>query len=114
MLIPAAARADLTGTPSFWRHPYLVRLGEWSFAFYMIHILVMRTGEALFGDQPHLATVPALAITAAVFALSLTLAWALYAGVERPGRRLLLRSRTASRHSMAAHTRLPSQSGRRD
>ncbi|MFE7524750.1 acyltransferase family protein [Kitasatospora sp. NPDC057542] len=114
MLIPAAARADLTGAPSFWRHPRLVRLGEWSFAFYMIHILVMRTGEALFGDQPHLATVPALATTAAAFALSLTLAWALYAGVERPGRRLLLRSQPASRRSMTAHTHVPSQWERRD
>ncbi|MER6434595.1 acyltransferase [Streptomyces sp900105245] len=93
LLIPAAATADLSGQSSFWRHPRLVRLGEWSFAFYMIHILVLRTGEALFGSQPHLATVPALAVTATAFVVSLTLAWSLYVGVERPGRRLLLRPR---------------------
>ncbi|MFD7106462.1 acyltransferase family protein [Streptomyces celluloflavus] len=93
LLIPAAATADLTGTPSFWRHPRMVRLGEWSFAFYLIHILVMRTGEALFGARPHLAAVPALVATVAALALSLVLAWALYEGVERPGRRLVLRSR---------------------
>jgi peptidoglycan/LPS O-acetylase OafA/YrhL len=93
-LICAAARADLGVAPSsLWRHPWLVRLGEWSFAFYMIHILVLRTGEQLFGTNPQLALGSALAATLAAFLVSLTLAWALYQAVERPGRRLLLSSR---------------------
>ncbi|MGW7658275.1 acyltransferase family protein, partial [Streptomyces tendae] len=39
-LIAAGAVADLNGTWSVWRGRRSVRLGELSFAFYMIHILV--------------------------------------------------------------------------
>ncbi|MFI5618725.1 acyltransferase family protein [Streptomyces sp. NPDC051567] len=89
-LVPAAALNDLRGTGSPWRHRWLVRLGEWSFAFYMVHVLVMRTAEQLFGSRPELATKPALVFTAAVFGVSLALAWALYRWVEQPGRRWIL------------------------
>ncbi|MFJ9753167.1 acyltransferase family protein [Streptomyces chartreusis] len=85
-LIPAAALNDLHGTRSLWRRRWLIRLGEWSFAFYMIHILVMRTIEQLIGPRPELGTVPALALTTIVFTVSLSLAWALYRWVECPGR----------------------------
>ncbi|WP_431775592.1 acyltransferase family protein [Streptomyces cucumeris] len=90
-LISAAAVADLNGTPTRWRHPRLVRLGEWSFAFYMIHILVMRTGEQLFTVSPRLGIVPGLAVTTAAFLVSLGLAWALYVVVEQRCRQWILR-----------------------
>jgi peptidoglycan/LPS O-acetylase OafA/YrhL len=93
LLVAAAARADLTGSPSLWRHPVLIRLGELSFAFYMIHVLILRTGEKLFASHPHLPLLPALGATLAAFACSLTLAWILYECVEGPARRLLLRPR---------------------
>jgi len=89
-LIPAAAVADLKGLPSFWRRPFLVRLGEWSFAFYLIHLLVLWTGQELFGARPHLPVVPALAATAAAFLVSLTLAWLLHIGIEKPARRMIV------------------------
>lgn len=92
-LISAAARADLEAVPSLWRRRWLLRLGEWSYAFYMIHILVMRTGEQLFGARPHLSLGAGLAATSAALLISLTLSWALYQWVEQPGRRLLLRPR---------------------
>jgi peptidoglycan/LPS O-acetylase OafA/YrhL len=76
-----------------WRQGWLVRLGEWSFAFYMIHLLVIRTGEQLFGAHPQLTSVPGLLAAGAALLVSLVLAWALYEGVERPGRRWLLRDR---------------------
>ncbi|MFF9512481.1 acyltransferase family protein [Streptomyces sp. NPDC014724] len=97
-LIPAAALNDLRGAPSLWRQPWLVRLGEWSFAFYMIHLLVMRAAEQLLGENPALETEPALALTIAVCTVSLGLSWALYRWVEQPGRRWILRGpRTAGR-----------------
>ncbi|GAQ53325.1 acyltransferase [Streptomyces sp. LBUM 1476] len=89
LLIPAAAMADLRGLPSFWRRRRLVVLGEWSFAFYMVHVLVLRLGEQLLPLR-HLPTALALTVTGAALLVSLGLAWALYEGVERPGRRLLL------------------------
>jgi peptidoglycan/LPS O-acetylase OafA/YrhL len=92
LLIPAAACADLKDEPSMWRHPVVVRLGELSFAFYMIHLLVLRTGEHLFTAYPHLPAIEGLAAAGVAFTISLALAWVLYEGVERPGRRLLLHS----------------------
>ncbi|MCW2870871.1 MAG: mdmB [Streptomyces oryziradicis] len=92
-LIPAAAVADMRGLPSLWRHPRMVRLGELSFAFYMIHLLVLRAGNTVFGKSPHFGVAGALAATAAAFTVALGLAWILYERVECPARRLLLRRR---------------------
>lgn len=92
LLIPAAAVADLHGLPSLWRHPRLVRLGELSFAFYMIHLLVLRAGTNLLGTSPHFGVLSALTATVVAFTVALGLSWALYEGLECPARRLLLRS----------------------
>ncbi|WP_333778832.1 acyltransferase family protein [Streptomyces sp. IBSBF 3136] len=93
LLIPAAALADLHGLPSLWRHRRLVRLGELSFAFYMIHLLVLRAGTDLLGTKPHFGPAAGLAVTVAAFTVSLALSWLLYEAVESPARRLLLRGR---------------------
>lgn len=91
LLIPAAAVADLHGEPSLWRRRRLVRLGELSFAFYMVHLLVIRAGTVLLGKSPHFGLPTALAVTGIAFTVSLGLSWVLYEAVERPARRLLLR-----------------------
>ncbi|MFG2881270.1 acyltransferase family protein [Streptomyces sp. NPDC048297] len=96
VLIPAAAVADLQGLPSLWRRRRMVRLGELSFAFYMIHLLVLRAGTNLLGNKPHFGILAGLAVTTAAFTLSLVLSWVLYEAVERPARRLLLRRRSRS------------------
>lgn len=107
LLIPAAAGADLRGRRNWLAHPVLVRLGEVSFAFYMIHILVMRTGEALFAVHPRLATLPAIGVTMAAFLVSLVLAWVLYEGVERPARAFLVRTRGGGLRRRARDGGLP-------
>ncbi|MFF4501266.1 acyltransferase family protein [Streptomyces sp. NPDC001401] len=98
LLIAAAAVADLHGLPSMWRHPRLVRLGELSFAFYMVHLLVLRAGTNLLGTKPLFGPTAGLTVTAVAFAVSLGLSWVLYEAVERPARRLLLRGRRSSEH----------------
>lgn len=90
LLICAGAAADLNGTPSLWRRPVMVRLGELSFAFYMVHLLVMRVGERLFGSHPRLPFWPGLGVAAAVTAVCLGLAWVLYTVVEVRGRRWIM------------------------
>jgi peptidoglycan/LPS O-acetylase OafA/YrhL len=42
LLIAAMAQADLAGTPTGLRHPALVRLGQWSYAFYLFHFLAIK------------------------------------------------------------------------
>jgi len=84
LLIPAAAVADLHDLPSLWRHPALIRLGELSFAFYMVHILVLHASSAI------LTTLPAPTGAAAALTTSLALSWLIHHGVEQPGRMLIL------------------------
>lgn len=91
LLICAGAQADLSGAPSFWRHPKLVRLGELSFAFYMVHVMVLRFGENAILRHPKFSPLPAIGISLLAFAVSLGCAWLLYECVEKPGRKLLLR-----------------------
>ncbi|MFD8596367.1 acyltransferase family protein [Kitasatospora sp. NPDC059646] len=93
-LIAAAATADLKGEPSPWRGSLGVKLGELSFAFYMVHILVIRTGENLFTSHPKSEWPTGLLVTAAAFTVSLGVAWLLHTFVEVPGRRLLLPDRS--------------------
>ncbi|MGV9249562.1 acyltransferase family protein [Streptomyces sp. NPDC003710] len=107
LLIPAAAVADLRGLPSLWRHRRLVRLGELSFAFYMVHLLVLRAGTSLFGTYPRFGLPTAVAVTAVAFAVSLGLSWVLYEAVERPARRLLLRKRRSVTTQPAAPAPVP-------
>jgi peptidoglycan/LPS O-acetylase OafA/YrhL len=104
LLIPAAAVADLHDLPSLWRNRRLVRLGELSFAFYMVHLLVLRAGTNLLGTSPRFGLLGALAATAVAFAVSLGLSWVLYEAVERPARRLLLRGRRPAKRHRAPTT----------
>ena len=89
-LIAAVALADVRGEPSPWRGPRAVKLGELSFAFYMIHLLVMRAGEYVFRAHPQEGWLFGSVATASSFAISLAAAWVLHNHVEKPMRKLLL------------------------
>ncbi|EWM16558.1 acyltransferase [Kutzneria sp. 744] len=93
VLIPAAAVADLRNDHSFWRSRTMVRLGELSFAFYMIHLLVIRVVRRAEPGLMRLHSTPELFVVAGIFAVSLGLAWVLYEYVETPCRRFLTRPR---------------------
>ena len=91
LLIPAAAMADLSGRASFWRRPAMVRLGELSFSFYMVHLLVIRVVRRAAPGLVRIADLAEFFVVAGIFTVSLALAWALYSYVETPCRRLLTR-----------------------
>ncbi|PFG37521.1 peptidoglycan/LPS O-acetylase OafA/YrhL [Flavimobilis soli] len=80
-LVVAVAVRELEGRPSRLAGRFAVRLGEWSFAFYLVHATVVYGLVALLGRQQGFA---GLAATVLAFVLSLAAAWALHAGVERP------------------------------
>ncbi|MEU3452866.1 acyltransferase [Micromonospora sp. NPDC006766] len=90
LLIVAAARADLRGAPSLWRRPPVVRLGELSYAFYLVHLIVVFVLALVVGKHPQLDTGPGILLTTVTLLLSLASAWVLHELVERPARTLLL------------------------
>jgi peptidoglycan/LPS O-acetylase OafA/YrhL len=98
--IAAAAATDLRGGWSPWRWRPLVLLGEVSYAFYLLHHLVMTAAvEVLewadpgrrfwFGHQPVLGG--AGLFVGGTLLVAVLLAFAMYYGVERPMMRVLRR-----------------------
>ncbi|MFC0531992.1 acyltransferase family protein [Phytohabitans kaempferiae] len=91
LLIPAAARADLRGERSPWRHPIAVHLGEVSYAFFLVHLTIVVTATELFDLRGPWALWPALGIAAGMLLVSYVLAYALHRWVEVPCMRLVNR-----------------------
>jgi peptidoglycan/LPS O-acetylase OafA/YrhL len=88
MVIAAAAHADLSGQESRLRCRPLVLLGEWSFAFYLLHELVLRTAARALDLQGLSPPAAALAV-AATLVTAVAASAALFAFVERPLERRL-------------------------
>jgi peptidoglycan/LPS O-acetylase OafA/YrhL len=91
LLVAAGARADVAALPSPLRGRTAGWLGEVSFAFYLIHIIVLYgAGQLSAGGWG----VPgATGVIAGSFLVTLGLSALLYTGVERPAMRRLGRSR---------------------
>ncbi|MEU9252765.1 acyltransferase [Streptomyces sp. NPDC048270] len=94
-LIAAAATADARGTSSVLRGPLWVRLGELSFAFYMVHYLVLTQLRKALGPEWTSSLGVELLVVVLGLGLSLGLAWLLHALVERPVTALAGRRRAA-------------------
>jgi peptidoglycan/LPS O-acetylase OafA/YrhL len=81
LLISSYAERDRSGIrPTFASAPAMVKLGEWSFALYMVHELILRTALELGPET--LAERAAFAVVG--IAVSIPLAGALYTLFERP------------------------------
>jgi peptidoglycan/LPS O-acetylase OafA/YrhL len=89
LVIVAAAQADVRGERTFWATPTMVRLGTWSFAFYLVHQLVIRTVDELFPLADNAAV--GIVVIAAIIAISLALAALLHRLIEVPAERVLRR-----------------------
>ncbi len=87
LVIFANAQADVSGLPSRLHSRTLLRLGAWSYAFYLLHQLVIRivTDEISWGDAP--------AMPIAMYAVTILAAWLLYRFVEHPLERRLRATR---------------------
>ncbi|WP_446040385.1 acyltransferase family protein [Streptomyces sp. SID1121] len=83
-LIASAATADARGTVSVLRGPVWVRLGELSFAFYMVHYLVLTQLRKALGPEWTSSLGVELLVVLLGLGLSMGLAWILYTLVERP------------------------------
>jgi peptidoglycan/LPS O-acetylase OafA/YrhL len=83
LLIAAAAQADLAGARTRWSSPVARRLGEWSFAFYLVHQLLVRLADRA-GFASTGSSARAVLAVAGVLAASVAAAAATFAVVERP------------------------------
>lgn len=89
-LIAALALRDVSGRRTPLSARWSVWLGEISFAFYLVHLLVIQVIGALWpSGEPLLPTGPGALLILGALAVSVLLAWALHVGVERPAQRLV-------------------------
>ncbi|MDO0939378.1 acyltransferase [Streptomyces sp. DG2A-72] len=95
MLIAAGALADTQGRRTVFSRRVATWLGEVSFAFYLVHYTVLTLVRELLGERM-LSTPVGIAVLIAEAAVSLLLAWAMYAWVERPVTRRWSRPRKAA------------------
>ncbi|OKI00834.1 hypothetical protein A6A06_18145 [Streptomyces sp. CB02923] len=94
LFIPAVAMADLEGRQSVLRSRTMVWLGEVSFAFYLVHQTVLRTGHNLLGHDASWDFWTASLLALFFAAVTLVLAWGVYRWWEMPAMRLLTTRRT--------------------
>lgn len=90
LLIAALARADVAGVRTVLSSRPLVALGERSFAFYLVHLLVIDTLGALWPVADPRPAIGGLALTVLALAVALLIAAVLHRLVERPARTALL------------------------
>lgn len=83
LVIGSAAVADVRGTPSLTRGRTAVWLGEVSFAFYIVHFLVLFYAHPLVGRW-QVGWPAAIGVYLMLFCVALGLAALLYHTVERP------------------------------
>ncbi|MFI5041806.1 MAG: acyltransferase family protein [Acidimicrobiales bacterium] len=95
LLIAAAAQSDLDDRPSLLRQRALIVLGQWSFAFYLIHQQVLNVARKAT-DGHHLGTPARAGLLVACLALSVAGAGVIFVAVERPLERRLRGDRTLS------------------
>ncbi|MFG3503877.1 acyltransferase family protein [Streptomyces sp. NPDC047821] len=105
LLVAAAARADLDGRPTGLSGAWAVRLGHWSYAWYLIHEIVIRLLVGRTGDT---VTLWLLAL-----AVSLALSAAAYHWLEHPLERWLRRAGPGVGSPAPGPTRWLRLSGRR-
>ena len=89
LMIVAVALRDLRGGRSMLRRRGLVVLGEWSYAFYLVHATVIYGALSFIGPQP--AAWSNIGWYAVLLVVALVFAAGLHYLVERPFERALRR-----------------------
>ncbi|MEU6105769.1 acyltransferase family protein [Streptomyces flaveolus] len=96
LLIAAAASADVEGRFTLFRNRAMVKLGEISFAFYLLHYIALSWLRKELGTQMY-STPAGLAMLAGTVVATVVASWVLYALVESPLVRRFGRARPAAK-----------------
>ena len=99
LLIVSVASIEMRGRAHMMRARPIVALGEWSYAFYLVHATFIYGALRLFGPQSGGWT--GLAWALVVLAISIVVAWLLHVRVERPVERRLRAWQTERRARVA-------------
>jgi peptidoglycan/LPS O-acetylase OafA/YrhL len=97
LLIAAAAIADNEGRFTLFSNRAMTWLGEISFAFYLMHFIVLAYGRSLLGSRLF-STAATVWLLLAGVVVAVGVSWALYAFVERPITRRWSGTRRESLH----------------
>ena len=89
LLIAAGAQSDLAGRRSIWASGTLVRLGQWSFALYLTHWLLLKMIERLHGGSFHVSQAVGTASMVGFFVVATLVSGVLYRCFEVPWERRL-------------------------
>lgn len=89
LAIVSLASHTLRGKRSFFESKIQVKLGEWSFAFYLVHATFIYIALRIFGPQE--PSWRNLAWFVVLLAIDIVAAWALHSFVERPVERRMRR-----------------------
>ncbi|GAA3017324.1 acyltransferase [Streptomyces lactacystinicus] len=89
LLLPALAARDVAGRRTFLTSRPLVTLGSWTFAFYLVHRLILDHGHRALGAGRTFTTPVATALLLGAFTAAWLLAGLLHRCVELPAVRLL-------------------------
>jgi mycarose O-acyltransferase len=111
LVIAAGAASDAAGRRTVMSGPVAVWLGEISFAFYMVHFLVIVYGHHYLGHPNGYSTPVAAAIAVGMLAASVLIAALLYTVVERPFLRRFGTSRRRLSDDVAAALDLTTPEG---
>jgi peptidoglycan/LPS O-acetylase OafA/YrhL len=97
LLICAAAKADIHGTPTLLRGRTMQWLGEVSFGFYLAQYVVMYSVRTRILHEHRYAVIGGVVDLLGFFALTLLVGWALLVLVERPAIRRWTRPKNPAR-----------------
>ncbi|WP_405146068.1 acyltransferase family protein [Sphaerisporangium sp. NBC_01403] len=84
LIIAAGAAGDAKGRTSWIGSRPMVKLGEWSYAFYMWHYLILIYARQWFGSPKGWSTPVGFLMLGVLFAITLGLSWLLFTLVENP------------------------------
>jgi peptidoglycan/LPS O-acetylase OafA/YrhL len=101
LVIVACAQSDLAGRTTWWQKPTLIRLGQWSYCFYLLHYSVLRIALGSVGDDGSVAGRGALVL--ACYLTAIAAAFLLFRLVELPLERRIRHGGSATPASEVEH-----------